>query len=299
MLAHTLEALHRGGIYDQLGGGFHRYSVDERWHVPHFEKMAYDNAALLALCAGACALTGEAEYARVARETIAWVDRHLRDGDDPAAGFYASQDADVGLDDDGDYFTWTVEEVRAVLGDRAELAGAYYGIDPVGDVHGRAGRNVLHLPKTVEQLAKLLGRDAAELAKELAGIGAELLSARRKRPAPRVDKTVFADLNGMMIDAYLTAFERLGDEPCRRTALAALDGLLATGRDERGVFAHFRHGGELRGVGLLADQAWMGRALVHAFAVTGKADYLRAAVKVADYVLAELIAPGKKVERRE
>ena len=291
MLAHTLAALCRGGICDQLAGGFHRYSVDERWHVPHFEKMAYDNAALLALCADAFALTGEAEHARAARETIAWVDRLLRDGGDPAAGFYASQDADVGLDDDGDYFTWTVEEVRAALGDRAELAGAYYGIDPVGDVHGRAGRNVLHRPKTVEQLAKLLERDEAELAKELAGIRAELLSARRNRPAPRVDKTVFADLNGMMIDAYLTAFERLGDDACRRTALAALDGLLATGRDERGVFAHFHRGGELRGVGLLADQAWMGRALVHAFALTGKADYLRAAGKVADYVLAELVAP--------
>ncbi len=122
MFVRTLEAAARGGVYDQLGGGFHRYSVDERWHVPHFEKMAYDNAALLGLYADAYALTGREAFRRVAGQTAEWMSDTL--ADPRGRGFYASQDADASSDDDGDYYTWTAAEIRMLLGNDALAVGS-------------------------------------------------------------------------------------------------------------------------------------------------------------------------------
>ena len=285
---HTLESMMRGGIYDQIGGGFHRYSVDERWHVPHFEKMAYDNAALLACYSNAHALTGREDFARVVRGTLTWISRVLTAPD--GRGFYASQDADVGLSDDGDYFTWTAREVREVLGDDAKDVISFYGIDAKGDMHGRAGRNVLHMPMTPDQRAARTGTDESDQAGVIEKARSRLLLARQKRTAPAVDKTVFADLNGMLIDAHLTAYERLGQAGPRDRAMAILDRLLEDLRDQRGVFGHYRQDHKLHGVGMLADQAWMLRALVHAYAVTGKPQYLRAAGKLGDFITSELVA---------
>ncbi|MHC4984111.1 MAG: thioredoxin domain-containing protein [Planctomycetota bacterium] len=283
----TLESISRGGVCDQIGGGFHRYSVDANWHVPHFEKMAYDNAALLAAYSNAYALSGRHDFARAARETLRWIARVLTAPE--GRGFYASQDADVGAGDDGDYFTWTLDEVHDVLGADAEAVISYYSIDSEGDVHGRPGRNVLHVPKTISQLARLLESDEKTLAETIRSARDKLLAARRRRTAPSVDKTLFADLNGMMIDAHLTAYERLAESRAQIAALKALDYLLANLRDERGVFAHYRDG-ELRSVGGLADQAWMARALIHAYAVTSRPKYLDAVVALADFILAELVA---------
>ena len=285
---HTLESMMRGGIHDQIGGGFHRYSVDERWHVPHFEKMAYDNAALLACYSNAHALTGREDFARVARRTLTWISRVLTAPD--GRGFYASQDADVGLSDDGDYFTWTVGEVREVLGDDAKDVVSFYGIDAEGDMHGRAGRNVLHVTRRPTQRAATTKADESDPAGAIDKARARLLLARGKRTAPAVDKTVFADLNGMLIDAHLTAYERLAEPVARDRALAILDRLLKDLRDRRGVFAHYRQDGRLRGAGMLADQAWMLRALVHAYAVTSKPQYLLAAGKLGDFITGELVA---------
>ncbi len=288
MLAATLDAMARGGVYDQVGGGFHRYSVDARWHVPHFEKMAADNAALLALYANAHALTGRHGYARLARQTRQWIARVLTDPD--TGGFYASQDADVGGDDDGDYFTWTIDEARAALGEQAKVALAFYAIDDEGDVHGRPGRNVLHVPKSAAQVARLLDMEEQRVTEAVAEARRKLLAAREQRQAPAVDKTIFADLNGMLIDAHLTMYERLGEEEAKGAAIAALRTVLDTLRGAGGVFAHFRENSELRRPGLLADQAWMARALLHAYAVTLERRYLDAALRSADSILAALTA---------
>ncbi len=289
MLTHTLTRMARGGVYDQVAGGWHRYSVDERWHVPHFEKMAYDNAALLALYADAAGLTRSEQFERVARETRDWVGRVLTAPD--RRGFYASRDADVGLDDDGDWFTWTPDQIRRAAGDDAELAIAAYGVDESGDVHGRPGRNVLHVAKTPEQLAHLLNMPTAEANAGLDRVRAKLLAARKQRRAPEVDRTCFADLNGMMIDAHLTFAERLGDDDASRLALDVLDALLEDLWDEHaGCFAHFREDGELQRPGLFADQAWMLRALIHACTTTGDGRYLDAARRPADFILARLTA---------
>ncbi|HYF39589.1 MAG TPA: DUF255 domain-containing protein, partial [Gemmatimonadales bacterium] len=140
MLDRTLQGMARGGVHDQLGGGFHRYSVDARWIVPHFEKMSYDNSELLKNYLDAYALLGTGEYADVARGIVHWV---REEGSDPEGGYAASQDADVGLDDDGDYFTWTRDEAAAVLTpDELEVTSAYYDIGTAGEMHHNPGKNV-------------------------------------------------------------------------------------------------------------------------------------------------------------
>ena len=154
----------RGGMYDQLGGGFHRYSVDAKWIVPHFEKMSYDNSELLKAYLDAYAAFGTEEYAEVARGIVRWV-REV--GSDPEAGYAASQDADVGLEDDGDYFTWTRDEAAAVLsGDELDVAAAYYDIGTAGEMHHNPAKNVLFV------------------ARHLAGGGPARRTHRGRRAAP-------------------------------------------------------------------------------------------------------------------
>ena len=142
----TLEKMARGGVYDHLAGGFHRYSVDERWVVPHFEKMSYDNSELLKNYVHAYQSFGDEECARVARECMGWIDEWLSDRE--RGGFYASQDADVSLEDDGDYFTWTLGEAAEVLtGEEMAVAGAYFDIGEIGDMHHDPLKNVLHVER--------------------------------------------------------------------------------------------------------------------------------------------------------
>ena len=170
----TLQGMARGGMYDQLGGGFHRYSVDAEWIVPHFEKMAYDNSELLKTYLDAHALFGTEEYAEVARGIVRWV-REV--SADPEGGYAASQDADVGLEDDGDYFTWTREEAAAVLSpDELEVAAAYYDIGTAGEMHHNPGKNVLFISGPCRQ-----SRSAPDAAKRAPGLS----SARRKRSCLR------------------------------------------------------------------------------------------------------------------
>ncbi|MFP4105471.1 MAG: thioredoxin domain-containing protein [Phycisphaerae bacterium] len=292
MLLNTLEKMASGGVYDHLAGGFHRYSVDREWHVPHFEKMAYDNAALLGLYANAYALTGNTQFRQIAEQTLDWT-RHtlLHPGRE---GFYASQDADVGLDDDGDYFTWTPDEMNHALSaldqDLRRAVMGYYLVEQEGDMHNRPGKNVLHVPKPPEKVAQNLGQHPDEVQEAVRQAKDILLEARKSRPAPKVDETIFADLNGMMVDAWLTAAERFSDHDARTTALEVLDALLVSLRDSKGVFGHHRENRALQVVGLLGDQAWMLRALLHAFTLTLREEYLSAARATANYILSDLTA---------
>jgi len=152
MVLHTLRQMARGGIYDQLGGGFHRYSVDERWLVPHFEKMLYDNAQLVPLYLAAYQLTGDHFFAGIARETLEYVIREMRDA---AGGFYATQDADS-EGEEGRFFLWDPDEVRRVLGaETAEIACRYWDVSAAGNFEGR---NILHVTLDIPQLAKLFHR---------------------------------------------------------------------------------------------------------------------------------------------
>ena len=191
IFVHTLEKMARGGVYDQLAGGFHRYSVDERWIVPHFEKMCYDNSELLKNYVHAYQATGNEFFAGVACDIIRWMNEWLSDRSH--GGFYASQDADYSMDDDGDYFTWTLGETKAVLTeDEATVATLYYDIQEIGDMHHNPAKNVLHVSASISEIAARMKISADQAATLLAAAKKKMYAARLLRPTPYVDKTVYA-----------------------------------------------------------------------------------------------------------
>src|ERR1700723_2012499 len=231
----TLEKMARGGVYDQLAGGFHRYSVDERWVVPHFEKMLYDNAELLKNYVHAFQSYVDPEFARVARDIIRWMDASLTDRE--RGGFYASQDADIDLDDDGDYFTWTRAEAAAVLTpEEMEIAAAYYDIGDLGDMHHNPAKNVLHVKQTLDAVAARAGKTRAEAQALLGTAHARLYAARGARPTPFIDTTVYTNWNALAVSAYFEAAQVLRLPEVKAFALLTLDRLLAEGlHPERGL----------------------------------------------------------------
>jgi uncharacterized protein YyaL (SSP411 family) len=228
IFVHTLEKMAHGGVYDQLAGGFHRYSVDERWIVPHFEKMSYDNSELLKNYVHAYQATGDESFAEVARDIIRWMDEWLSDR--AHGGFYASQDADYSMDDDGDYFTWTLGETRAALNENeSKVAELYYDISVVGDMHHNPAKNVLHLRASIEDIARRLNLTSADVRDLLEAAKTKMYAARVNRPTPYVDKTVYTAWNAMCVSAYLTAANVLDLREARAFALRSLDRLLAEG----------------------------------------------------------------------
>ena len=277
ILDRTLEGMARGGIHDQLGGGFHRYSVDAEWIVPHFEKMSYDNSELLRAYLDAYALFGTEEYGATARGIVRWVREVLAD---PEGGYAASQDADVGLEDDGDYFTWTREETAAVLPpDELELAAAYYDIGTAGEMHHNPAKNVLFVAAAVPALAARLGRPEEEVRATLERARARLLAARAERPTPFVDRTRYTNWNAMMASAMLRAGAVLGDADARRHALLTLERI----RSERVAEDALAHtpGGV---TGLLDDQVQAAAAALDAAEVTGEAEWGAWAERLMDRV---------------
>jgi uncharacterized protein YyaL (SSP411 family) len=228
----TLTGMARGGVYDQVGGGFHRYSVDERWCVPHFEKMTYDNSELLKNYLHGFQVTRNPLFRETAEGIISWVGEVLSD---PArGGFYGSQDADQTLDDDGDYFTWTLAEVRAVLSpEESRAIEIYYDVEPHGEMHHNHEKNVLWVASSIADLAKKIGMDEAGSRILLARAKGKLLAARReRRPTPAIDDTLYVAWNAMFVSAYLEAARVLGRDDCRDFALKTLDRILTEAWDE-------------------------------------------------------------------
>ncbi|MFZ0687803.1 MAG: DUF255 domain-containing protein, partial [Terriglobales bacterium] len=190
IFVHTLEKMARGGVYDQLAGGFHRYSVDERWIVPHFEKMCYDNSELLKNYVHAYQATGDEFFAGVARDILRWMDEWLSDR--AHGGFYASQDADYSMEDDGDYFTWTLAETRAVLTEEeAAVAILYYDIQESGDMHHNPAKNVLYMRSSATEIAGRLKISEDRARSLLEAARKKMYAARLERPTPYVDKTIY------------------------------------------------------------------------------------------------------------
>jgi uncharacterized protein YyaL (SSP411 family) len=240
----TLEKMAKGGIYDQLGGGFHRYSVDEHWVVPHFEKMSYDNSELLRNYVHAYQAFGDVEYARVARDVLRWMNECLCDR--KLGGFYASQDADFSLDDDGDYFTWTLDEAaEALTAEELEIVVGYYNIGEIGDMQHNVAKNVLHVKRGLDVVARKAGVRVVEALIRLESAKRKMLAARKKRPTPTVDKTMYVAWNAMCISAYLEAGRVLDDAKAQAYALKSLERVLgaAWGGRERGL-AHVMAYGE-------------------------------------------------------
>ena len=267
----TLEAMASGGVYDQLGGGFHRYSVDERWCVPHFEKMTYDNSELLKNFLHGYQVTSKPLFRETAEGIISWVNEVL--SDQARGGFYASQDADQTLDDDGDYFTWTQAEVRAVLSaEESRAVELYYDVNKRGEMHHNPEKNVLWVASSVAELAAKMGLDESNTRILLARAKGKLLAARRQRhPTPAIDTTIYVGWNAMFVSAYLEAARVLGREDCREFALKTLDRLIAEAWDESKGFLHRAGGPRLEGT--LDDQIFAAAALLDAYESTLDSKY--------------------------
>ncbi|MBK6847585.1 MAG: thioredoxin domain-containing protein [Proteobacteria bacterium] len=225
MLLATLRAMAQGGLYDHLGGGFHRYAVDRFWQVPHFEKMLYDQAQLVRCYLVGAQLTGDAALAQVARETLAYVQRELTDAATGAC--YSAEDADSvpaagGRAREGAYYIWRADELSALLGADAAAFGAHYGVTAAGnadDPHGElTGHNVLHERQAVATTAAQLGTTPADLQATLARGRERLLAARALRPRPLRDDKVLCGWNGLMVSALARAASGLGSEPALRAA---------------------------------------------------------------------------------
>jgi uncharacterized protein len=257
--------------------------------VPHFEKMAYDNSELLKNYVHAFQTFVEPEAARVARETIRWMDEWLSDRE--RGGFYASQDADFSLDDDGDYFTWTLDEAAAVLTpEEMAVASAYYDIGEIGDMHHNPAKNVLHVRGTLEGVAKANKISLDEAKERLESAKAKLYAARKKRPTPYVDKTIYVGWNGMCISAYLEAGRVLDLPEVRAFALKSLDRVLAEARVSKTGMAHVVAYGEHSGVetpvaGVLDDYVFLGHAALDAWEMTGEMKYYIAAESIMESAL--------------
>jgi uncharacterized protein YyaL (SSP411 family) len=289
--ATTLEKMARGGVYDQLAGGFHRYSVDERWVVPHFEKMLYDNSELLRnYVHGFQSYDVREDFLTTAREIVAWLDATMTDRE--RGGFYASQDADVGLDDDGDYFTWTVDEARAVL-DPAEMefAAKYWDIGELGDMHHNPAKNVLHVKRTLAELAAEFGVSEDSLRPLRDSARAKLRAARRLRTTPFVDRTMYTGWNAMAVTAYLETARVLRLGSAREFALRTLDRLLNEAWDGDSTLNHviaYPDGATARenAPGTLDDYAFTVNACIDAWFTSGNMNFYRAALKLADAMIA-------------
>jgi uncharacterized protein len=299
LIVTTLEHMANGGVYDQLAGGFHRYSVDERWVVPHFEKMCYDNSELLKNYVHGYQATGEEFFAEVARDIIRWMDEWLSDRE--RGGFYASQDADISMDDDGDYFTWTLDETKAVLPEEeAQVATLHYDINEVGEMHHNPAKNVLYVRASIEEIARRMNLAPERVRELLASARKKMYAARLQRPTPYVDKTVYVGWNSLCVSAYLEAAKVLDLEDARRFALRSLDRVLGEAWKASApkqdlllhVVSYSDPAASPREVaGLLDDYAFTALACLDAYEATSDLSYFKFAQAIADAMIARFHDP--------
>src|SRR5246127_4074029 len=281
----TLEKMAKGGVYDQLAGGFHRYSVDERWLVPHFEKMSYDNSELLRNYLHGWQVTRNPVLKETAESIIGWVDQEL--SDQANGGFYASQDADFSLDDDGDYFTWTLDELRASLSpEEARIMELYYDVNAHGEMHHNPEKNGLWIARGSAEIAKATGLDESTVRLTIANAKRKLLAARKPRPTPFIDKTMYVSWNAMFVSTYLNAARIVEGELAKSSgtfALKTIDRMLQEAWSEENGFAHRIGGPALRGS--LDDQVFGVLALLDVYESSMDAKYLRAAQRTMDLTI--------------
>ncbi len=272
MAVRSLESMARGGIYDQLGGGFHRYSVDDRWLVPHFEKMLYDNAQLARVYLHAWQVTQTPLFRDVAQETLDYV---LREMTDPAGGFYATQDADS-EGEEGKFFLWTPAEVRQVLGEEADRFMAAYGVTGQGNFEGR---NILTFVGPLEER------------KDWAQARERLFSVRQHRVPPGRDDKVLTSWNGLMLAALAEAARTLRQDDYHVAAVRAADFLLHHLRRADGRLWHVWRDGQARINGYLEDYADLMEGLLELYQTTFEPRWFVAAQELAEVVLARFSAP--------
>jgi uncharacterized protein YyaL (SSP411 family) len=264
----ALQKMAHGGIYDQLGGGFHRYSVDAHWLVPHFEKMLYDNAQLIRLYVDAYRITKDPFYRRVVQETVEYVQREMLQ---PEGGFYATQDADS-EGEEGKFFVWTPEEVAAVVGPEVgEIFCRAYGVDERGNFEH--GKSILHRAISPEWVAQEFSTEAAAVERFLTEARQKLFAAREQRIKPFRDEKVIVAWNGLMISAFFDAANLLGDDRVQADALRSIDFIL-THLVREGRLLHSFKDGQANLAAYLDDHACFVGCLLDAFESTGEQRYL-------------------------
>ena len=278
MVQLTLQKMAYGGIYDQVGGGFHRYSTDAYWLVPHFEKMLYDNALLVRLYLHAWQITSNPLYRRITEETLDYV---LREMTDTAGGFYSAQDADSeGVE--GKFFVWTPDELRAALGPDAELVMGYYGVTDRGNFEGA---NILNVPKHPEDYADERGVSEGELSEAVQRARATLLEIRERRIHPLLDDKVLTGWNGLMLRSFAEAGAALNRaeylDAARRNAAFLLDSM----RDENGRILRTWRNGQAKLLGYLEDYACLADGLLALHEATLESRWLREANVVAEGII--------------
>jgi len=278
----TLDRMATGGVYDQLGGGFHRYAVDREWTVPHFEKMLYDNAGLPPLYLAAYQLTGREQYADVVSETLTFVDRELTH---PEGGFYSTLDARSG-DEEGTFYVWTPEEVGDLLDETAaDLFCDRYGVTDGGNFEH--GTTVLNVSATVEDLADEYELSVDEVEDRLADAESTLVEARAERTRPPRDEKVLAGWNGLMISAYAKAAQVLGPDYAEQ-ATAALSFIKDELWDaDSGRLTRRYIDGDTKRDGYLEDYAFLARGAFDCYQATGDADHLQFALALAETIVDE------------
>ncbi|MDX1969371.1 MAG: thioredoxin domain-containing protein [Planctomycetaceae bacterium] len=277
----TLDKMAAGGIYDHLGGGFARYSTDERWLVPHFEKMLYDNALLVPVYLEAYQATEDATYLRVVRETLDYV---LREMTQPSGGYYSTQDADSeGVE--GKFFVWSADEIDRVLGsDDGRIFRTVYDVTPQGNWEHS---NILNRPKSLEESAFALGMQVVELGTVLERCRRTLFDVRSARIAPGRDDKILASWNGLMIAAMAQAANVLGDAKYATSAAAAADFVLLQMRRPDGRLWHAFKDGRARFNAYLDDYAAMIDGLVELYQADFHPRWLNEAVALAERMLAQ------------
>jgi len=277
-VTHTLRNMAAGGMYDQIGGGFHRYSVDARWLVPHFEKMLYDNALLVRLYLEGYQATGDPEFARVVRETLDYVRREMTH---PDGGFFAAQDADSeGVE--GKFFVWTPDEVAAAVGsEHAEIVRRFYDVTAEGNFEHK---NILNRTLGLEEMARLFGRSPEQIAAIVDDARTRLLAARATRVAPARDEKILTSWNALMIGAFAEAYKVLGDEVYREAAERAV-GFVERALLRDDLLLRTWTAGEAKLDGYLDDYAFLVNALLDLYEGTADPELVARAAKLGTAIL--------------
>ncbi len=273
VLNSTLTAMAEGGIHDQLGGGFHRYATDEAWIIPHFEKMADDNAWLLRNYIDACRLTGSSYFKEVAEGIINFVRTTLSD---PDGGFYASQDADVTPEDEGGAFTWSYDELKNVLDEQEFTVLTLHLLHERGSMPHDPSRKVLFVVKTPEEIGSLTGMNEKHVNEIIKRAKEKLLRYRKTRKQPFVDKNLYTSLNGMMITSFLKAGRYLNKKSCVDYALKTVRRILSLRYKDGQLY----HSEDVKG--MLEDYVYLIEALLLSYEVTADRDYLGKAIELMD-----------------
>jgi len=293
MVEKTLTEMAKGGMYDHLGGGFHRYSTDQQWHVPHFEKMLYDQATLAKTYLEAYQETGKESYAQTAREIFDYV---LRDMQSPTGGFYSAEDADS-LDQDkghkseGAFYIWPQKEILEIFGQKdGEILNYHFGVEPNGnaqnDPHGEfTGKNIFYAARSLEETAEHFKKSKEEIAEILRKSQEKLFGVRGQRPKPHLDDKILVDWNGLMISSLAFGARVLEETRYREAAERAVQFIFTKLIRKDGRLLHRYRDGDAAILGTIDDYAFLIHGLIDLYEATFKVEYLKEAKRLTEEMI--------------